>query len=84
MSFRLGSKNKAKVAIANKLARVVYKILAGDQYKDIGYMRGDPREQKIKNLLSQLRSMGVDINHCTHQKIYSKQTGKVEKSGIVE
>jgi len=84
LSFRLGSKNKAKVAIANKLARVVYKILAGNQYKELGYMRGDPREQKIKNLLSQLRAMGVEINNHTHQMIYSKRTVKVESSGIVE
>jgi hypothetical protein len=80
----LGSKNKAKVAIANKLARVIYKILAGEKYKDLGYMRGDPREQKIKSLLAQLRSLGVEINNHTHQMIYSKRTVKVEASGIVE
>lgn len=80
----MGSKNKAKVAIANKLARVIYKILAGEKYKDLGYMRGDPREQKIKSLLAQLRSLGVEINNHTHQMIYSKRTVKVEASGIVE
>ncbi len=37
--FRLGCKNKAKVAIANRLARAIYKILAGDKYKELGYMR---------------------------------------------
>jgi hypothetical protein len=63
---------------------VVYKILAGDKYKELGYMRGDPREQKIKGLLAQLRSLGVEINNHTHQKIYSKRTVKVEESGIIE
>lgn len=62
MSFRLGSKNKAKVAIANKLARVIYKVLAGDEYKDLGYMRGDPKEQKIAKLVSQLRALGVEVH----------------------
>jgi hypothetical protein len=62
----------------------VYKILAGDKYKELGYMRGDPREQKIKSLLSQLRAMGVEINNHTHQMIYSKRVVKVEASGIVE
>jgi hypothetical protein len=80
----LGSKNKAKVAIANKIARVVYKILAGDQYKDLGYMRADPKEQKIKNLLSQLRSLGVEVHNHNHQLIWSKRVVKVEASGLVE
>jgi len=62
----------------------VYKILAGDTYKELGYMRGDPREQKIKNLLSQLRSMGVEVYNHNHQMIYSKRTVKVEASGIVQ
>ncbi len=29
LKFRLGSANKAKVAIANRLARVIFKVLAG-------------------------------------------------------
>ena len=72
------------MAIANKLARVVYKVLAGDKYKEMGYMRGDPREEKIKKLLCQLRALGVEIHGHTHQKINSKRTVKVEASGIVE
>jgi len=47
LRYRLGSANKAKVAIANRIARSIYKILAGDKYKEIGYMRGDPHEMKI-------------------------------------
>ena len=84
LSFRLGSKNKAKVAIANKLARVVYKILAGDTYKELGYMRADPKEHKIKNLLGQLRALGVEVHSHNHQIIYSKRVVKVEASGLVQ
>ena len=84
LSFRLGSKNKAKVAIANKLARVVYKILAGDKYKDLGYMRGDPKEQKISKLVQQLRALGVEVHSHNHQLIYSKRVVKVEASGLVQ
>jgi hypothetical protein len=59
--FKLGSANKAKIAIANRIARVVYKILCGEKYKELGYMRGDPHEQKIKHLVGQLKAMGVSI-----------------------
>ncbi len=83
LSFRLGSKNKAKVAIANKIARVVYKVLAGDEYKDLGYMRGDPREEKIKKLFTQLRALGVEVHSHTHQNIQAKRKVKVDDSGIV-
>jgi hypothetical protein len=83
-SKSLAISKKAKVAIANKLARVIYKVLAGDQYKEMGYMRGDPREEKIKKLIYQLRSLGVEVHSHNHQLIYSKRTVKVEASGIVE
>ncbi len=79
----MGSKNKAKVAIANKIARVVYKVLAGDEYKDLGYMRGDPREEKIKKLFTQLRALGVEVHSHTHQNIQAKRKVKVDDSGIV-
>ena len=84
LSFRLGSKNKAKVAIANKLARVVYKVLAGATYKDLGYMRGDPREQKIQSHLKSLRALGVNISYHNHQIIDSKRVFFVDPSGIVQ
>jgi hypothetical protein len=83
--FRLGNRNKAKVAIANKLARVTYKILAGGvTYKDLGYMRGDPREQKIQKHMRALKSLGVDIRYHNHQIIDSKKTFFVDASGIVK
>jgi hypothetical protein len=84
LSFRLGSKNKAKVAIANRLARVVYKVLGGATYKDLGYMRGDPREEKIKKLFTQLRALGVEVQSHTHQTIRpAKRKVKVDDSGII-
>jgi hypothetical protein len=80
----LGSANKAKVAIANRLARVIYKVLGGSKYKDLGYMRGDPREDQIKRLVKQLKTLGVDIKHENHQMIVNSVLNvKVEKSGIV-
>jgi hypothetical protein len=81
--FRLGCKNKAKVAIANRLARAIYKILAGDKYKELGYMRGDPHETKIRMLVGQLRAMGVNIFHHNHQMIVSEKRVVVENTGIV-
>jgi transposase len=81
--FRLGSANKAKVAIANRLARAIYLILGGDRYRELGYMRGDPHEQKIQKLVGQLRALGVDIKHVNHQMIVSNRKITVEKTGIV-
>ncbi|MCB0280919.1 MAG: hypothetical protein KDD94_15575, partial [Calditrichaeota bacterium] len=31
--FKLGSAKKAKVVIANRIARVIYKILCGEKYR---------------------------------------------------
>lgn len=81
--FRLGSANKAKVALANRLARAIYKIMAGDRFKEIGYIRGDPHEKKIEKLVNQLKALGVNITHHNHQTIVSEKRLVVEKSGIV-
>lgn len=81
--FRLGSANKAKVAIANRLARAIYLILGGREYKELGYMRGDPHEKKIERLVNQLRALGVNIKHVNHQMIVSDKKITVEKTGIV-
>ena len=84
LKFRLGSANKAKVAIANRIARVIYKVLGGAQFKDLGYMRGDPREDQIRRHIKQLKALGVDIRHENHQTIInSVRNVKVEASGIV-
>lgn len=73
------------MAIANKLARVTYKILAGGiTYKDLGYMRGDPREQKIQKYMRALKALGVDIRYHNHQIIDSKRTFFVDATGLVK
>lgn len=81
--FRLGSANKAKVAIANRIARVIYLILGGQKYRELGYMRGDPHEQKVKKLVNQLQALGVNIKHINHQMIVSTKKITVEDTGIV-
>lgn len=82
--YRLGSANKAKVAIANRMARAIYKVLGGAEFKDIGYMRGDPHEQQVRRLVAQLKNLGVDIKHQNHQMIVdSVKKVSVEKTGIV-
>lgn len=82
--YRLGSANKAKVAIANRLARTIYKVLGGKPFKDIGYMRGDPHEQQVRRLVAQLKNLGVDIQHVNHQLIVSSvRKVSVEQTGIV-
>jgi hypothetical protein len=58
---RTGSANRAKVAIANRIARTIYKVLGGANYKDIGYMRGDPVEKQVEILVRKLKALGVDI-----------------------
>lgn len=79
LKFSLGSANKAKIAIANRLARAIYKVLGGENYKDLGYMRGNPNEEKIKKLVMQLKHMGVDIKHVDHELIYSVKKVKVNR-----
>ncbi|MGE3682422.1 MAG: transposase [Bdellovibrionales bacterium] len=80
--FSRGSANKAKVAVANRIARAIYKIIAGDKYKELGDMRGDPKEHKIKLLIKQLKNLGVDIQHHNHQVIASVRKVNVDISGI--
>lgn len=79
LKFRLGSANKAKIAIANRLARVIFKILGGENYKDLGYIRGNPNEDKIKTLVRQLQNLGVNIKHQNHELICSTRKIKVNK-----
>lgn len=80
--FKLGSKQKAKVAIANRIARAVYKILAGDSYKEIGYGRAKDHEDKIKTLINQLKALGVNIRHEGHEKIVSVKKLKIDETGV--
>ena len=72
LRFRLGSANKAKVAIANRVARSVYKVLAGESYKELGYMRVDNDAKKINALVAKLRLLGADVRMECHQMIVKK------------
>ncbi len=83
LQSRLGSANKAKVAIANRLARSIYKVLGGATFKDIGYMRGDPLEKQVETLVRKLKKLGVDIKHENHQMIVSTRKVTVDSTGIV-
>ena len=83
LRYRLGSANKAKVAIANRLARSIYKVLGGAIYKDLGYYRGmKTDERKIKNLLAQLSNMGLSVRREIEEVIVSEKT-KVTTGGEV-
>jgi hypothetical protein len=82
LKFKLGSANKAKVAIANRIARSVYKVMAGANYKELGYCRAIEHEDKIRILINQLKALGVDIKHEGHQKIVSVKKLNVDTSGI--
>ncbi len=86
----MGSANKAKVAIANRLARVIFKVLGGAPFKDQGYMRGDPAAEQIRRLVAKLKVLGVDIKHVNHQLIADSTTLKtvrtinVDSSGKIQ
>lgn len=84
LKFRLGSANKAKVAIANRIARSVYYILDGDGYRELSYTRAvqnQMTERKIKNLLTQLKLLGISYKLEKRELIVS-QTTKVSTDGI--
>lgn len=70
------------MAVANRIARVIYKLIAGDKYKELGYMRGDPKEHKIKLLIKQLKNLGVDVHHHNHQLVTSVRKVNVDTTGI--
>jgi hypothetical protein len=83
LKFRLGSANKAKVAIGNRMARSIYKVLAGEAYKELGYLRGDPKEDQVSRLVQQLRKLGVQVFHHKHQTIVSKEKLIVDDTGVI-
>lgn len=72
------------MAIANRLARVIYKVLRGKtQYKDLGYMRGDPVEKQIETYVRKLKKLGVDIHHENHQMIVKRKV-TVDATGVIQ
>jgi hypothetical protein len=84
LRYRLGSANKAKVAIANRIARGVYKILGGENYKELGYQRGNPHEQKVRQHIGALKALGVHILHHNHQLIVSQTRLTVDETGVIK
>lgn len=77
---RLGSANKAKVAIANRIARAIYHILKHKKkYKDLGAHRAEAsHDHQVKRLLGKLKALGVDVNFHYEQKIvHAKATVEV-------
>ena len=81
LTFRLGSRNKAKVAIANRLARAIYKVLGGEDYKELGYSRANSNEAKAKNLLNQLKNLGLKVRYVGNEVVVSESM-KVRPSGV--
>lgn len=73
--FQVGSKNKAVVAIANRIARVVYHLIKDptQQYRDIGPLRADNVEQQIRRKIGQLKALGVQVEYQTLQKVIAKR-----------
>jgi len=47
-------------------------------------MRGDPHEQKVRSLISQLKAMGVHIMHHNHQMIVSQNRVTVDATGVIK
>ncbi len=82
LKLKTGSANKAKVAIANRIARAVYKVLAGEKYRELGYKRAMDHEKKIQGLINQLKALGVEIKHSGHQKIVSVKKVMITESGV--
>lgn len=81
LRFKLGSYNKATVAIANRLARVIYHIIKDKnaRYKDLGQNRVDTTEQQIRRNIAKLKSLGVQVQYHKLTKIVeAKKTATTE------
>lgn len=77
LTFRLGSSNKAKVAIANRIARVVYHIIRDQKvkYKDLGVLRVEDHQAQISRKIRELEKLGCAVNFENIQQIkVSKKT----------
>ena len=74
LTLQLGSRNKAKVAIANKIAKIIFMMLNDSllTYKDPGIPKVKTPEKQIKNLLGKLKKLGVSVQYYTNKKIVAK------------
>jgi len=54
---------------------VIYHLIKepGLCYKDLGALRADDKDLQIRRALSKLKSLGVEVNYHTHQKIVAKR-----------
>ncbi len=61
--FQLGSRRKADVAIANRIARTIYHLIRdpNQRYRDLGSTRVEGVEQQIKRKIGQLKALGVNV-----------------------
>ena len=69
------------MAIANRVARSMFKVLAGECYKELGYMRADDDVKKINSLVAKLRLIGADVRIENHQYVVKKTTA-VREDGV--
>jgi len=73
LTLRLGSKNKAKVAVANSIARALFWMIKEKiPYKDPGPFRVNNPQKQIKNMVKKLQSLGVKVEYFTEEKIVLK------------
>ena len=71
LTLKAGSRSKAKVAVANRIARVSFLILSGqiNKFKDLGSERVANKDRQIKNAIRKLESLGLTVHKVDHQKI---------------
>jgi transposase len=72
LTFQLGSRNKATIAIANRICRAIYHIIRDPdcRYKDMGQLRVDSVENQIRRKINQLRALGLTVNYSGGENIH--------------
>jgi hypothetical protein len=63
LRFKLGSFNKATVAIANRLARAIYFIIkeSDTHFKELGSERADTKIAQVARLTKKLKLLGYEV-----------------------
>ncbi len=63
--FQTGSRMKSIIAIANRICRAIYHILANpnERFKDIGWVRVEDPQAAIKRAIGKLRAMGLNVQY---------------------
>ena len=79
--MRTGSRNKAKVAIANRIARALFIMLSNPsiKWRDIGPQRANTEEQQIRDLVRKLEKRGVKVDYHVKKKLVSAEREQVVK-----